>query len=148
MDWQAIGAGATALGVIFVGWQIWETRKQSVTAFEDSLSQQYREILRTIPVKALLGEELCQAELEKAENGICHYLDLSNEQVFLRLNKRVSSKTWKSWCDGIKSNLSRKAFDQVWEKIKLEAPDSFWELRESEKREYKVDPQRWREPPA
>ena len=54
--WQAIESGATAFGVFFVGWQIWRTRKQNITAFEDEMSRQYREILKTIPINALLGK--------------------------------------------------------------------------------------------
>ncbi len=145
MVWQVISSVAAAIGLFILAWQIWQTKKLSETAFEDSLSQQYRGILRSIPVKALLGEELSQAEFENAENGIYHYLDLSNEQVFLRQKKRVGLETWKSWRDGIKSNLSRTAFDQVWKKIKLQAPDSFQELRELENGAYEVDPACWSE---
>jgi hypothetical protein len=144
MNWAAVGSIATALGVLFVCWQIWQTRKQNITAFEDEMSRQYREILKTIPVEALLGEELTPKELEEAENGIYHYLDLSNEQVFLRQNNRVSSETWKSWCDGIKANLSRKTFGRVWIKIKEKLPSNFLELQTLEDANFEGDPRRWR----
>jgi hypothetical protein len=144
MNWVAIGSIATARGVIFVGWQIWQTRKQNITAFEDEMSRQYREIPKTIPVEALLGEELSKEELEDAENGIYHYLDLSNEEVFLRQNGRVSSETWKSWCNGIKSNLRRWAFAQVWRTIQSKVPNDFLELQTLEAGHFTTDPRRWR----
>lgn len=145
MNWAATGSIATALGVIFVGWQIWQTKKQNITAFEDEMSRQYREILKTIPVKALLEEDLSQQEFAEAMDGIYHYLDLSNEEVFLRQNGRVSQETWKSWCDGIKSNLSRKTFGQVWRIIQARVPDNFLELQTLEERNIKGDPRSWRE---
>ncbi|MGA2475165.1 MAG: hypothetical protein ABSF73_00950 [Terriglobia bacterium] len=147
MNWkivEAIASCVTAGGVIVAFIQIWLARKQSVTQFEDEMSRQYREILKTIPVEALLGEELTAKELEEAENGIYHYLDLSNEEVFLRQNNRVSSETWRSWCDGIKANLSRKTFGKVWIKIKEKLPSNFLELQTLEDRNFKGDPRRWR----
>ena len=141
----AFFSAVTAGGVIVVFMQIRWSRKQNVTQFEDEMSRQYREILKTIPVKAMLGDELSQEEFEQAENGIYHYLDLTNEQVFLRQNERVSPETWKSWCDGIKSNLSRMAFAQVWKKIKSKVPGSFLELQKLEDRNFEGDPHRWRE---
>jgi hypothetical protein len=143
LEIEAIASCVTALGVILGFAQIWYVRKQSVTQFEDEMSRQYREILKTIPVKALLGGELAPKEFEQAENGIYHYLDLSNEQVFLRKNNRVSQETWESWRDGIKSNLSRQAFAQVWNRIKSTAIDSFSELKRLEASDFKGDPKHW-----
>jgi len=140
---QAITSIVTALGVVLAIVQLWYFRKQNVTQFEDEMSRQYREILQTIPVKALLGKELTPNEFEDAQNGIYHYLDLSNEEVFLRQNKRVSEETWVSWRDGIKSNLSRRAFAQVWQRIKLETKDSLSELRRLEESGFKDDPKHW-----
>ncbi len=143
MNWQAIGSCATALGVIFVGWQIWLSKRQSITAFEDGLSHQYREILKTIPVKALLGQTLTPDEFSKCMDGIYHYLDLSNEQVFLRRSGRISAKTWVNWSDGMKLNLSRQAFAEVWKMVKSQAAGSLSELRKLEDSEFKDDPKHW-----
>ena len=141
MDWQAIGSGATALGVIFVGWQIWQTKKQNITTFEDELSRQYREILKTIPVKALLKEELTQEEITRAKTGIYFYLDLCNEQIFLRYKGRVRRSTWLDWCEGIRFNLSVPVFEKAWKEIKLQTPESnFRGLRELENSGFKDDP--------
>ena len=73
-----------------------------------------------------------------------HYIDLTNEQIFLRQYNRVSAKTWENWRDGIKSNLARPAFKRAWNEIKLRVPKSFEELRRLEKVDFKDDPLKWR----
>ena len=71
------------------------------------------------------------------------YIDLSNEQVFLRRNDRVSARTWKLWCEGIKAFLSRPAFVRAWAEFKDKSPDTFKELRRLEREEFKIDPYEW-----
>lgn len=74
-----------------------------------------------------------------------HYIDLSNEQIFLRQHGRVSAETWENWRGGIKSNLSRPAFKQAWKEIGGRAHDIFDELRRLEKSGYQDDPFRWKD---
>jgi hypothetical protein len=144
MIWQAIESGATALGVFVVGWQIWRTKKQKVTAFEDVCHANTGKFLRQSRSTHYSGKSFLQRNSKRRENGIYHYLDLSNEQVFLRQNKRVSSETWKIWCDGIKANLSRKAFEEVWKRIKEAIPDNFLELQKLEA-DFTADPRKWKD---
>ncbi len=40
---------ATAGAVIFAAWQIWLSKKQAVTAFEDSLVKEYRDLVSKLP---------------------------------------------------------------------------------------------------
>jgi hypothetical protein len=90
--------------------KLWLTKKIDQTQFEDDLVDHYREMIKTIPVEALLGRELTPDEPKETQNGIYFYIDLSDDQVILRQNGRISKATWTIWCDGIKSNLSRVAF--------------------------------------
>ena len=140
----AIAAVATAVGVFLAWWQIKLGKKQAETQFEDELAREYRNIAKRLPVKALLGEDLDAEEYDKALADFYHYIDLSNEQVFLRQNKRISSETWENWCDGIKSNLTRIAFKRGWDEIKSKATGSFEELRRLEETGFKDDPYKWR----
>lgn len=94
-------------------------------------------------MEALLGKELTLDEAKKARDGIYFYVDLSNEQVFLRQNGRVSDATWILWRDGIGSNLSRPAFEEAWKEFKKEAPNIFLELRRLEESDFKNDPKGW-----
>lgn len=134
---------ATAIGVIVAAYQIRLTRQLSRTQFEDDLTKQFREIIRRIPIEALLGEELSEEAYDRTRDDFFRYIDLSNEQVFLRRNDRVSARTWKLWCEGIKAFLSRPAFGRAWGEFKDKSPDTFKELRRLEREGYKIDPYEW-----
>jgi len=135
---------ATAVGVFLAWWQIRLAKQQATTQFEDNMAREYREIALRLPVKALLGEELDEKEYANALDDFYHYIDLTNEEIFLRQHGRISAKTWNNWRDGIKSNLSRPAFRKAWEEIKSRASDSFEELRLLEASGFAADPRKWR----
>ena len=97
---------------------------------------------RQIPMGALLGKELTDSEQNESLKYFFHYVDLSNQQVFLRKHGRIGEKTWQYWCDGIESNLARPAFKKAWEYIKQES-NSFAELRRLEEKRFKGDPHSW-----
>jgi hypothetical protein len=148
-NWAAIEAVAaftvsifTAMGIGVAIYQLWQTAKQNNTRFEDDLMREYRDLIKTISVKALLGEELTEDEFSDAYPALYHYLDLTNEEVFLRQKKRIRTETWKYWRDGIKLNLSRPAFKKAWDQIKATVPE-FTELRRLEQSEFKDDPCGW-----
>jgi hypothetical protein len=118
---------ATAFGVVMAWWQIREARRQAVTSFEDSMSREYRDIAQKLPVAALLGDPLREEELTGNLDDFYHYIDLTNEQVFLRQRGRVRADTWINWRDGIQT------------------PDSFEELRRLEAEHFGSDPRDWQE---
>ena len=125
----ALSSIATAIGVGVAAYQLRVTRKQGVTAFEDSVTAQYRQIASTLPLKALLGESLTQQEHSEHLQYFYRYFDLCNEQAFLHKNGRVSDSTWAFWQDGIETNLRRPAFAAAWQDIASRANDDFNELR-------------------
>ena len=59
---QLIATAATALGVFLGWWQLRAAKRQAVVAFEDTLAREYRDIVHQLPVGALLGEKLSEAE--------------------------------------------------------------------------------------
>jgi hypothetical protein len=126
---SALSSIATAIGVGVAAYQLRITRKGSVTTFEDSLTAQYRQIVSTLPLKALLGESLTNEEHTTHLQYFYRYIDLCNEQVFLHKSGRVSDSTWKFWEDGILTNLRRPAFARAWQEIASRAKDDFNELR-------------------
>src|SRR5262245_37547818 len=101
----SVSSTATAVGVFFAWWQIRSARKQDRTQFEDSLAREYRELAQKFPVNALLGEQLSDEEYAEYFHLFYHYIDLSNEQVFLYKKNRISHPTWDNWIDGIRANL-------------------------------------------
>lgn len=148
MDWLSlIDAGAsvaTAVAVLLAGWQIRLAKKQSQTQFEDELTRQYREITKDIPTDALLGLEISEEKYQKARHAFYRYVDLSNEQIFLRQKRRVSMETWHLWRVGIKYHLTKPAFKRAWEEFQQEAPHNFKELQFLERKGFIGDPYRWR----
>jgi len=143
IDWSALGSIGTALAVLVAAWQVHKNTQQARTDFEDDLSREYREVARCIPVKAHLGQELGEEEFEKAFPSLYQYIDLTNEQIFLRMNGRIRKETWLNWGDGMKSNLGRPAFIQAWSRIKKGSNESFAELRRFEASGFADDPRRW-----
>jgi hypothetical protein len=138
-----LASAATALGVFAAVWQISESRKQAKTSFEDTLSSQYRDLIQKLPVEALLGEDLDEAYYREKLSEFYHYIDLTNEQIFLRQCDRISKQTWENWREGIKSVMSRPAFVRAWNEISRRAPDSFSELRRLVETDYAEDPRSW-----
>lgn len=144
-EWiSAIANCVMVVGVLLVFFQIRLGKQHATTTFEDSMAKEYRELAAKIPTKAFLGEDLTEVEYKQTFDEFYHYIDLSNEEVFLRQRKRVTEKTWKYWLDGIKSNLSKPAFKRAWEEIKEKANGSFMELRRLEASGFKDDPHTWR----
>ena len=148
VDWNAlssiataIGSLATAIGVIFGAWQIRLTKKQSQAEFEDGFDQQYRTLSMAIPVDVLIGNLPHPQETSEVRELIFNYLDLSNEQVYLRAKGRVSKLTWKSWRSGIKAHLARPFFYQVFDEVKSQS--GFTYLARLVEEDFSSDPRKW-----
>lgn len=149
----AIASSISAIAAIVAAAGVWYARKQlkiskeiSQLQFEDSLDKEYRELINRLKPKVLLGEELSEQDYQDAFNEIFHYIDLSNEQVYLRRRGRIGKEVWVSWRAGIVSNLALPAFARVWEEIKAKS-SSFEELRRFESEGNDCDPFNWQQNP-
>jgi len=144
---QEYASLVTAVGVIVATTQLWLSRSSAQSSFEDSLAKEYRELIRLVPVDVLLGREfdreLAGSNYNAVRELIFNYLDLTNEQVFLRKKRRVRKSTWHEWADGIRTNLRLPLFKSVWDEIKKESPEMFSELRELERSGFERDPWCW-----
>jgi hypothetical protein len=141
---QSIAAIATAVGVAFAAYQLWQTHRQAITSFEDELAREYRDLASTLPTKALLDQDLTAKEHEESLDEFYHYFDLSNGQIFLRQIGRVSKSTWDFWSDGIRAHFRRPAFITAWSYISTRAPRDFTELRRLLAEDFQRDPRWWR----
>ena len=140
IQWDTLASVATAIGVGVGVYQLHLSKRLAQTEFEDSLTQQYRALVETIPVDYLIGKEVPTTEWPRIRELAFNYLDLSNEQVALRANRRVSKDTWRAWCEGIQENLAKPAFARMWREIKEHAPETFSYLRKREDSDYRGDP--------
>ncbi len=70
--------GRLALGVFVAAFQIWASKKQAITAFEDTLSSQYRDLIQRLPIEALLGENLDDSTYQEELIRFYHHIDVTN----------------------------------------------------------------------
>lgn len=142
--WTEVLAGlATTISIPLAAYALWQSRKQAKSDFENNLTAQYREIVRRIPVEAHLSQRLSEEDLRANLLDFYNYIDLTNEQIFLRQKGRISDETWTIWIDGIQSTLQKPAFVEAWKIIKARTPGSFDELRKLEMSDFNEDPNRW-----
>lgn len=148
IDWNiissaatAIGSVATALGVCFGAWQIKIGKEQAQATFEDGLDQQYRSLSMELPVSVLIGEPVAEDDRERVRELIYNYLDLANEQVYLRAKGRISKHTWASWCTGIQLLLEKPAFKEVY--LEVVEKSNFTYLSRLVNAEFGSDPDCW-----
>ena len=144
IDWNSLVSLATAAGVLIAAFQLRTSSKIAQSEFEDSIDQQYRDLARGIPVDALIGKSVSEDKREMTRELIYNYLDLCNEQIFLRRKKRIRKDTWVDWCTGIESNLSKQEFEKVWSEVKSEAPQTFTFLERLENDKFIGDPLEWK----
>ena len=126
---SAFSSTVTAVGVCLAWRSLRATRDIARVQFEDSLSREYRELMSSLPIGALLGQTLDEVEAADHLGRFYRYLDLCNEQAFLFQRKRVSESTWNEWLEGIRTNLQMPAFSAARNAISVAQPDRFQELR-------------------
>ena len=139
-DWNTISSVFTAIGVSIAAWQIWESRRLAQATFEDSLDKQYRALIMQIPVDVLIGKPISDKKRGGVREIIYNYLDLCNEQAYLRKKKRITAMRWADWNEGIRDNINKPAFKEVWEEVKQQAPSTFSSLIQLEKNGFNCDP--------
>ncbi|OUS30505.1 hypothetical protein A9Q99_06005 [Gammaproteobacteria bacterium 45_16_T64] len=148
VDWNVVssiataaGSIATGVGVLFGAWQIRLSKKQAQAEFEDHLDQQYRILSMDIPVDVLIGKEPKAEEKAMVRELVYNYLDLSNEQVYLRAKGRITQYTWLSWSSGIKAHLERPAFKAVFDEVS--EMSGFTYLEKLVRLDFDTDPISW-----
>jgi hypothetical protein len=93
------------------------------------LINQYRAAIRPHLITSALIEEILSRHAIAENFALFYsYLDLCNEQVFLRMHGRVRRRTWLLWCDGTRGNLNRSGFKESWAAVRWRT-DDFNELR-------------------
>ena len=143
--WSAFGTIATAIGVWYAKASLDRGKEQSRKDFEDKLWLEYRSIVQNLPVGAMLGEELGDDEIEAHLKWFYLYFDLTNSQIFLRMQDRVRLDTWTEWCGGMRDNVRQPAIAKAWDRVKpkLAENKTLKELRQLEELNFCGDPRAW-----
>ncbi|RYF39753.1 MAG: hypothetical protein EOO27_48735 [Comamonadaceae bacterium] len=140
---SAVAACVAAVGVWYARHQLKTSRELAQLSFEDALAKEYRELAGQLSKKALMGEVLADPEYDDAFDELYRYVDLTNEQISLRVRGRITLDVWRSWSVGIKANLALPAFARAWTEIKARS-SGFDELRRFEQESFARDPKAWR----
>ncbi len=141
---RIVASAATAIGVAIAAWQIWRNAEQTRTAFEDSLAREYRDLMRSVSYKALVGQQVSDQEAEASREAVYNYLDFCNQQIYLRMNGRVRKATWFEWQQGMRINLSLPFFMEVAHEVFKALPGIFTELQRLQEAGFSTDPADWR----
>jgi hypothetical protein len=144
MDWEVVRSLASTIAVLVAAWQIWRSNRQAVVKFEDDIAKEYREMIRNIPINVYFGDDLSPEDKALARVHLYRYFELTNYQVFLRCQGRISASTWETWRDGIKANLQLSEVRSAWASISRESHITFSRLRRLIEEEYARDPRTWR----
>ena len=129
-EWiQTAASTVTSAGVLIAAWQLYITKKQSQSTFEDAFAEKYRDVVTRLPLGALLGRPLDDSDLKSSLRAFYEYFDLSNEQAFLAAQNRLRSETWANWREGIEQHLARPAFQQAWRELAPDLDGSFDDLK-------------------
>jgi len=134
---------ATAIGVFIAAWQLWEARKITASAFEDSFDEKYRQLAYSIPVDALLSKKVNKDKKKMAREWVYNYLDLCNEEVYLRMKNRISSDRWIEWSKWIQQHLKRPFFKEVLQEVEEDSLETFTYLERLISEDFKTDPATW-----
>lgn len=138
---------ATPFSVLILAYQLRQRKKQFTTEFEDHLTDRYRDIIYQTPTEALLRNTDADTDEYAGElKDYYRYIDLTNEEIFLRQEGRVSKSTWENWKAGIETHLDRPDFENAWEELQARAPNSFNELRNFEGDCLPDNPRYWEYP--
>ena len=133
---------AGVVGVWFAVRQLRLSKQLAQSAFEDELTREYRSIVKDIPMDVLLGKPPSEERRDHVRELIYNYIDLCNQQVFLRMKGRITDDTWREWNAGMRSTLGHGFFLNVLGEI--EPCGVFDELKLLKGSDFQEDPKTWR----
>jgi hypothetical protein len=111
-----IAATTTAIGVLIAVLVVRQNQRQRIRGFEDFYVQRYWDIMDRLSLDALHG----RANLPLSENdekAIFAYLLLCEDELDLRGLGWISDATWRIWADGMRTQLGRSPFKDVWQEV-------------------------------
>jgi hypothetical protein len=133
----------SAVAILIALYQIQRSNRQSKTVFEDTISKEYRDLVRGISVKLYIGDPIAENEMIEVRHQLFRYFELTNYQIFLRRCNRISSSTWLTWRDGIQANMKLPVIQKTWDDMAGKNLIRFHNLERLIEEKYAVDPIKW-----
>lgn len=125
---ETIATCITAAGVLIAVLQLRASRVQRRRQFEALYVQRYWAIMDLLSLQALRGEH-CEDVQPQDEKAAWAYLRLCEDELELRASKWVSTPTWTIWSWGMREQLQRWPFSEVWKRHVESGDESFALLR-------------------
>jgi hypothetical protein len=102
------------------------------TRLEDELTREYRALVAELPLACVVDDTPLEALVERDPGfdrdkilGIFYrYFDLSNQQLYLCMAKRITKGMAAEWQDGMRGLAEREAFGSAWRDINLRLESS------------------------
>ena len=120
-DWiSAVAALGTIAGVAVIFFQLRQLSRQiKLQSFSD-YTKRYQEIVLHLPEDIHTHDFVLtgRKDYEQTMLYMRAYFDLSYEEWFLQKQNLIELKFWRVWRVGIKTAMSRPAFQQAWEIVK------------------------------
>ena len=92
--------------------------EQTRLNFFAEYTKRYQEIMWQLPSDIFNDDfdlkKLANEEQEKIKKNILIYFDLCSEEFYLHENEKIDHDVWKEWEEGIKFNMRKPAFNEIW----------------------------------
>jgi hypothetical protein len=117
-----VASVVTAVGVSLAALAIRQAQRQRIREFESFYVTRYWSLMDCLSVNALTGAG--NGINEQDELTIRSYLRLCEDELKLRRLGYIADETWKIWADGIRTQLERAPFREVWMAVESEVDHS------------------------
>lgn len=124
---QNISAVVTAVGVVLAALSIRAAQRQRLRSFEAFYVQRYWSLMDSLSLPALK----LQADYERCdgdEKAVRSYIRLCEDECELRQKGWISDATWKIWVEGMRDQLGREPFAQIWKEVHEQQGESQYQL--------------------
>jgi len=110
-----------SFGAFGIMWQMHQLSKESKLLIFMGYTQRYQDILIHFPLDIGKDDFDLDKYLEKTNEELIlwmrAYFNVCSEEYQLGKDKLIDKHIWKLWDDGIKSSMSKPAFQNAWKKV-------------------------------
>ncbi|TPW23422.1 hypothetical protein FH712_10015 [Marinobacter nauticus] len=109
---------------VALGFTVTSFKKQLQLNFFADYTKRYQEIILNFPESINEQdfdlEKLPEDQRDRTLRNMRAYFDLCSEEYFLWREGNIDDKTWAEWESGIKFAFSKPAFQQAWQRLRLD----------------------------
>ena len=106
----------TALGVIGVMFGLRQSYRERLRQFESLYVERYWKILDQLSLAAVKASRAASVSPED-EKVIRNYILLCEDELQMRQGGYISDSTYTVWADGMREQLGRPMFKEIWQRL-------------------------------